>query len=304
MNFPDKMEEHLVSFKENTQYIPATNPRKKWEYLEVSDNLYPPVRHGFMQYAYDSSINFHDYARHVRSSQIFGFNIFYPLLTNHDVNGTFVERLVPVKGEIDHWHFEYQPERDYLGEWQGPLKPIDYITSVDFAIFLKCLDGKRVAILTEVKFTEDKFTDCGGYKSNGNKNKDFCVHTFNINNIDSCYLAGTKRRKYFQLVKGVYNEVDGSVCPFINNNQCMRNHAFAKALVAANIVDRAYFVLVFHDENKPIQHEWQQYKSTCVESEKSLLFEVKASSLVSCSPDKTYKKYISDRYELVTSEIK
>jgi len=66
MNFPEEMERHLISFKENAQYIPATNPRKQWEYLEITDNLYPPIRHGFMQYAYDSAVSFHDYARHVR----------------------------------------------------------------------------------------------------------------------------------------------------------------------------------------------------------------------------------------------
>jgi len=235
---------------------------------------------------------------------MFGFNIFYPLLTNADIVRTFVERLAPVKGEIDHWHFEYQPERDCLGEWQGPLKPIDYITSVDFAIFLKCHDGQRVAILTEVKFTEKEFTPCGGYKSNGNKNKDFCKNSFNIDNMDSnCYLASEKGRKYSSLLNDIYNEASGTSCPFLTNNQCMRNHAFAKALstkdkAIVDKVDKAYFGLVFHDENKPIQGKWNEYEDMCVESEKPLLFEVKASNLISCNPDKTYRKYMADRYKL------
>ena len=77
--FPQKMQEHLIEFKENKQYIPPTNPRKRWEYIDLTDNLFPPVRHGFLQYAYESSIAFHDYARHVRSSQVFCFNLFSPL---------------------------------------------------------------------------------------------------------------------------------------------------------------------------------------------------------------------------------
>lgn len=165
-----------------------------------------------MQYAYESSVSFHDYARHVRSSQVFGFNVVYPLLLSEGKKAEFIKKLVPVSGEIDHWHFEYQPEFDYLGEWQGPLKPIDYITSVDFAIFLNCSNGERVAILTEVKFTEPGFTPCGGFKSNGNQNKKFCAHSFKFQDVSSnCYLVAKKGRKYFQLLSGIYNGYLGQV---------------------------------------------------------------------------------------------
>lgn len=301
MKFSAKMQKHLIDFKENIQYIPATNERKKWEYLEVTDNLYPPIRHGFMQYAYDASVSFHDYARHVRSSQVFGFNIIYPLLTDINMREALVNRLVSVKGEIDQWKFEYQSKKDYLGEWQGPNQPIDYITSVDFAIFVTNNKGKRIAILTEVKFTEEEFTGCGGYKSNGNKNKRFCSEFFDINRVNSeCYLTANKGRKYFQLIEGIFYQDKWSRCPFIRNNQCMRNHALAKALIKNDMVDEAYFGLVFHDDNKSIIKEWESYKSMCTESEKDFLYEVKASELISCSSEYTYRKYLGDRYQLKT----
>ena len=78
----------------------------------------------------------------------------------------------------------------------------------------------------------------------------------------------------------------------------MRNHAFAKALKKNNVVDEAYFGLVYHDENTSIKKEWDKYKDSCVDSEKQYLFEIKASDLMSCTTDETHRKYLTDRYLL------
>ena len=78
--FQSDMERHLIEFKERVQYLPATNEKKKWQYHDLADNLFPPIRHGSLQYAYDTAMPLHDYFNHVRSSQAFAVNLLYPQL--------------------------------------------------------------------------------------------------------------------------------------------------------------------------------------------------------------------------------
>jgi len=300
MSFSDDIQKHLIAFKENTQYLPPTNKRKAWEYLEVTDNLYPPIRHGFLQYAYEDSIAFHDYARHVRSSQVFCFNVVYPLIRQNLLEDFLKEKFDLQEYELSEWHFEYQPTSDLLGEWRGPKKPIDYITSVDFVAFMESTQKMdRIAIFIEVKFTEQKFSKCGGFTSNGNKNKKYCKNNFQISTINNeCYLVNVKKRKYFQLTNNIYKNSESLSCPFMNNNQCQRNHAFAIALKNEKIVQDYYFCLLYHEDNSTILSEWQRYKDSCIPSEQQKLFEIQSGQLVGKSEDKTFKKYMSDRYQI------
>jgi hypothetical protein len=301
--FPIRMQEHLIDFKENRQYLPYTNPRKRWEYVEIADNLYPPIRNGFLQYAYDDSIDFHDYARHVRSSQTFCFNLFYPLIKKESLLKLFAATLDIEPTELTSWHFEYQPESDHLGEWQGPEKPIDYITSVDLALFFTCRTGKKVAVLCEVKFTETKFSKCGGFASSGNTKKTFCNTTFSVDGIaENCYLVKEKGRKYFELTQPIYVLPPTPPCPFAENNQCQRNHAFAKALVKAGHADAAYFGLVYHDKNSDILNEWNRYQQMCQSSERQHLFTLPASQVLAATEDLTLRHYFRDRYLIEPSE--
>lgn len=295
--FSARMQNHLVDFKEKRQYLPPTNPRKRWEYVEIADNLYPPIRNGFLQYAYDASIDFHDYARHVRSSQTFCFNLFYPLVKQGNLLTVFAEKLGLGPCDLTDWHFEYQPEEDYLGEWQGSEKPIDYITSVDVALFFRKGDGVRGVVLCEVKFTEAHFSKCGGYGSNGNQAKDFCGKGFALQAVpERCYLVNKKGRRYFELTRDTYENPTAQECPFRDNNQCQRNHAFGKALVSASKVDEAYFGLVYHDDNEEILKEWRKYRKQCRSPEQSHLFEVRASEIVSVCADETLRRYFAERY--------
>ena len=272
--------------------------RKRWEYLEFTDNLYPPIRHGFLQYAYKDSIAFHDYARHVRSSQIFCFNVLYPIISQTKLEEFIIEKLSLENYELSKWHFEYQPEKNYLGEWRGKQKPIDYITSVDFVAFLTSkVNNAIIAVFIEVKFSEENFSKCGGFTSNGNDNKSFCRKSFDINDVNNqCYLIKNKGRKYFDLTKYLYNNYIKENCPFSKNNQCQRNHALAVALKNDNIIDRYFFGLLYHDDNDLIFNEWINYKSQCTQNENENLFEIKASEIVGISNDPIYRKYHKDRY--------
>ena len=297
--FQKDMEKHLILFKESRQYLPPIHEKKRWEYLEVLDNLYPPARHGFMQYAYNSGLEFHDFAKHVRSSQVFGFNIIYPIINNRNAVDIFNKFIPNGIAKIDKWFFEYQPEKDELGEWKGKNKPLKYVTSVDFAIFGRDSKNNKIVVMIEVKFTEDKFSVCGGFKSNGNNDKQFCSEEFNKDNLNNrCYLVSKKHRKYFNYISSFYIWNNDKKCPFLENNQCMRNHAFAKSMIKAGVVQKAYFGLLYHDDNECINTLWQRYKNTCAEEEKENLFDIKASCLVKEANDMMLSNYCRDRYRL------
>jgi hypothetical protein len=300
--FQASIEKQLIDFKENHQYLPPVHPKKRWEYLEVTDNLYPPIRHGFMQYAYDNGVEFHDYVKHVRSSQVFGFNIIYPVIQREEDAVSVFNRFIPNKlTSIEKWFFEYQPENNELGEWKGENRPIKYVTSVDFAIFGINTMGNKVVVLIEVKFTEDNFSECGGYKSNANNDKDFCSKNFSKNEISrKCYLVMKKHRKYFEYLHHSYKWTENGVCPFRDNNQCMRNHAFANALKEKGMADKSYFGVLYHERNKEIEFQWNHYKDFCTEKERQNLFEIKANDFVLATKDSTLNKYYNDRYHLKT----
>lgn len=296
--FSEQMQERLISFKERQQYLPPTNPRKPWEYIEITDNLYPPIRNGFLQYAYDEAIDFHDYARHVRSSQAFGFNLLYPLIKEGTVLTAFPDTVRKNAGPIQEWHFEYQPQENCLGEWSSEQQPIDYITSVDLALFFTRTTGERVAVLCEVKFTETGFSKCGGFTSRGNHDKRFCTGEFSWSQVqDRCYLIAKKRRQYFTLTRESYTREPTDNCPFAGNNQCQRNHAFANALRRPP-AHETYFCLIYHDGNKDIQAAWDRYVLLCTPDERQRLYRIKASEFLAQSADDTLRVYFADRYEI------
>jgi len=309
--FQKEMEAHLIEFKENKQYLSSPKLRDKIYYPEISDGLFPPIKHAFLQYAYDNSIPFHDYANHVRSSQMFCFNLFYPILKNESNNLiTFFRELSGIElTELTRFEFEFSPEDDWLGEWRGTIRPDEYVTSTDLALFFRDFEGKINAFLLEIKFTEHEFTPCNGYTSNGNKSIHVCENIDELfGNYDLCYLQTYHPRKsprtYFNkfvdLKKSFsnYSTLTDLKCPFINNLQCLRNHSLARALVENNISDRAFFCLIFHDLNNDIQSEWTYYYNLLSDVIKNEVKLIQASKIVGLSKDLTFKKYCLERYKL------
>ena len=46
--FQEKIENHLLKYKAEHQYLPPTS-RKEWYYQDIGDNLFPPIKHGFLR---------------------------------------------------------------------------------------------------------------------------------------------------------------------------------------------------------------------------------------------------------------
>ncbi len=271
--FQEKIENHLLKFKADQQYLPPTS-KKEWYYQDIGDNLFPPIKHGFLQYVYDTGMSLHDFVNHVRSSQIFCVNAFYPLLVSEAGNKILLNSLGEKIGEelnsINKYEFEFIVDTDLLGEWKNEDIPQDdYVTAADVYINVSNIAGQKFVFLFEVKFTEDKFSPCNGFKSSANKAevKEVCNDSSLLyHNLNLCYLQGgggksSLHRKYFDLLprENFHESAFTGPCPFIDNHQCLRNHALLRALKSADIAG-AYFVLFYHDQNTAIVDEWQKYK--------------------------------------------
>ncbi len=307
-NFQKSIEKHLIDFKSNRQYLPPTN-KKKWLYHDMSDNLFPPIKHGFLQYVYDKGMPLHDFVNHVRSSQIFCINLFYHFIKNEP------EKLLDVLSfytnsklkKIKNFEFEFSPYANILGEWKSDNnRPEEYVTATD--LYLQIYDEKDqiVGFLIEVKFSENDFTNCGGFNSKGNtgSSKIVCNDGKQLfTDFKTCYLQGAHgksklRRKYLDFFnKSDFNEAAFSnKCPFIFNHQCIRNHSLLKALVSDKKINYGYFILVHHDLNVSIIQEWEKYKELLNSSTLQEIINIKAGDFVKKSDNENFKNYFKDRY--------
>jgi hypothetical protein len=303
----EMLEKRLIAFKEEIQFLPSRNEKKKWQYFDISDNLYPPIKHSFLQYAYDNAVPFHDYVNHVRSSQIFGINLLFPLLSDKEGRNAFCEiigqKISKEITEIESFQFEYSPDEDLLGEWPGKIKPSEYVTSVDLLVNFKS-SHSVIGILFEIKFTEKEFGPCNGNTSNGCSSEDrkYCEN-FNdvLEDYTKCYLHKKYKtrsaRKYFNYFD-LKNEMElkNNRCPFIDNNQCIRNHALARAMRKNMDYSETYFGLIYYDGNNDIERDWEAYFNVMKNSEE--LLSIKASDIVKKYGilNRTYKMYWDKRY--------
>lgn len=309
-DFQKDMEGHLLDFKVNRQYLPS-NSKKAWLYNDVSDNLFPPIRHGFLQYIYDEAMPLHDFVNHVRSSQAYCINTLYPVLTQ---NPTALLNLLGGKVKknlkrVTRFVFEYSPETNVLGEWKSDTnRPEEYVTAVDLKIDTEDNVGKRIIFLIEVKFTESSFTSCGGFNSGGNtaETRVACLNGKELlKDFNQCYLQGSNgkgklRRTYFSRfdpLSSNFSEISFSGdCPFIQSHQCLRNHALVR--YHRSVGDECYFVLLHHEKNDSIVQEWKKYVGLLQPNTRSELFTLTGKEVIDGSDMDTLKAYYRDRYTI------
>jgi hypothetical protein len=76
-------------------------------------------------------------------------------------------------------------------------------------------------------------------------------------------------------------------------DQCHRNHALVRALIKAQKVDNAYFVLVHHEKNVNIVAEWDSYNEILADKAKQENIRISAEQFVRKSRNTNYKKYFT-----------
>ena len=206
-------------------------------------------------------------------------------------------------------NWEFSADTNILGEWKSDdNRPGEYITATDLYIVAKSFDGKKYGFLIEVKFTEGDFSKCGGYYSNANKGelRNACESgkTF-LSDFNTCYLQGVKgksklHRKYFDFFekKEFNSQYFENECPFKNNNQCLRNQSLLRAMIKKKRIDKGYFILAHHDDNKVIIEEWDKYVNILSMDAKNELFRIPIGEFVKKSKNHNYKKYFVDRYRI------
>jgi hypothetical protein len=190
----------------------------------------------------------HRYALHVRSSQAFALNLFTPL--SKDAIVAVLNHLGLDAVEADGPEFEYEDERDLLGE---ASRRSGHRTQVDVVLRGRDDQHRALVALVEVKLTETDFSGCSAYLNPANPTRDVCRNDgifggqpelcFQLNN------HGQGRRQYDHYLRSAPNSApsnpntDGGCLVRAGLNQPMRNLALAHALLDAVAASHTVYVL-------------------------------------------------------------
>ena len=124
--------------------------------------------------------------------------------------------------------------------------------------------------LIEHKLTEKEFTECGGYKSKGNKAKHNCDKSFAniIDEKDLCYYHRKSKYNYWHITDKnqsfFANHHAFESCPFRRGlNQLWRNQLLAMAVEedANNDFKNVCFSVVHHPDNPSLKKTIDEYKT-------------------------------------------
>ena len=250
-----------------------------------TDGIYPAYRQLGEEVVRDDEVRLHRYADHLRSSQVFAFNLFLPFREgNRSKLSDLVSEAIGARLDIDEVRFEWVPPGALLGEIKGD-RPFgnEPATAVDVAVWGKLADECRAAVLLEVKLSETDFTHCNGLTSDWNRRKDVCesAATF-FADPTACYLRRPKGKKRDRRCWEIFEWSHGSVraafpaanpigpCPFASSmQQPMRNLAVARGLERCpdSGDKRAWFALCAHGENPDAAGHWEDWKNLLPDQE-------------------------------------
>ena len=277
-SFAVSIQEHLEEWRTE---VDGSSDRmwKSW-----TDGIYPEYREIAKEVVSADSVKLHQYAAHLRSSQVFAFNLFLPFREGN--RARLSERVSEAIGtgiSIDEVGFEWVPPGALLGEIDGD-RPVgnEPATAVDVILWGSLPDERRAVVLLEVKLSEPDFTHCGGRNSPGNDKKHVCTSAARfLEDPSDCYLRRPRRRQRDRRYWEIFTSSHGSVlsafpgvdaegpCPFAYSmQQPMRNLAIAKGLEQDKDVDveKAWFGLCGHDDNTSVLEHWEEWQSLVSES--------------------------------------
>ena len=282
-----------------------------------TDGIHPTYRALAKEAVLADSVKLHQYAAHVRSSQVFAFNLFLPFREGSRSRLAYrVGGIIGAPLSIEEVRFEWVPPGALLGELDGD-RPVgdEPATAVDVALWSRLPDGSDAVVLLEVKLSEPDFTHCGGRTSPGNRRKDVCESaTRFLDDPRECYLRRPLRKRRDRRYWEIFSTRHGSVraafpgadpngpCPFaFSMQQPMRNLAIARGLEQDqdSAVERAWFVLCAHDGNGEVAEHWTSWKSLLPDP--SMAPSLPASEIVCAGEDEgltEWAAWMRDRYRL------
>ena len=284
-----------------------------------TEGIHPDYRDLAREVQVADQIKLHEYAAHLLSSQAFALNLFLPFREgSQKALSERVSRTVGTRLLVEEVRFEWVPPGALLGELEGDRPGEDEpATAVDVVLWSRLEDGRRAAVLVEVKLSEDGFTKCNGRLSPGNRRRDVCdsARLF-LGDPGSCYLRrpwGKRRdRRYWEIFAGSHGRVgdafpgadlDGP-CPFAGNaQQPMRNLAIARALEQEGMVDAVWFVLCAHDDNPDVAGHWNSWAELLPDPDMAPL--LPASAVIDAGDAEGYgawATWMRERYRLDEAE--
>lgn len=206
----------------------------------IEHNFAPRLFPSLKAYLDSCDIQLHSEILNLRSSQACCWNFFFPLRQDIGIASKALELLLPNVKEVADIELEYTgPDGTtvWLGEPPGGKRGQNR-TSADATIWYTDDLGHNHLTVIEWKYTEAEFGTCGGYNSDGNRQKDKCTNLSarNISSGRDCYLAKgdspERSRRYWEHLNfaGIsLSPFKGKTgCPFIGPfYQLMRLHLLA-----------------------------------------------------------------------------
>jgi hypothetical protein len=247
-------------------------------------HIYPPVLNEFQNHNNTYKIKLHLHFYHMASSQAANINLFLPILLNPKAN-EILSQLKPsdfdrlctdseymYKGfRLEYWDGNADNEKGLLGDHNARSG-----TDSDIAIAYYNKDKERCLWLIEHKLTENEFTECGGFKSEGrNKSKHLCEKSFSeiINDKHICYYHDVRKSEYWNITEEhqsfFANANTRASCPFKGGmNQLWRNQLMGLALEKTGKYKHVYFSVVHHPENDALNESMNEYKQLIANNKK------------------------------------
>ena len=285
-----------------------------------SQGIYPAYCQLAEHVVRTDSVRLHKFAAHLRSSQVFAFNLFLPFRKGRMSHlSSRLSKIVGTRLSIEGVRFEWVPPGSLLGEIDGDQpKGEEPATAVDVALWSRQSDGSRAVVLLEVKLSEPDFTHCNGRTSPANHRRDVCdsARLFFKDPL-ACYLRRPLRkwrdRRYWEIFANEHGSVHAAFpgadleesCPFSESmQQPMRNLAIARGLVQDSryAVEKAWFVLCAHDGNPKVAEHWESWKRLLPDA--SMAPVLSASHVVRAGEDEglvDWAIWMRDRYRLRSS---
>jgi Restriction Endonuclease associating with ARP len=191
------------------------------------------------------------------SSQAFAVNLFAPL-TQSDVAALMVPTFGPL-AQADRPVFEWTDDEDRLHESTAP-RP--HRTQVDVVLRARGADGRRFAILVEVKYSEPDFSGCSACDAAPIDAIGPCVSPGPFGGDPTrCYQLRNRdkgdRRAYDQVLPDLAAAPDWAGCLFRSGlNQVMRLVALARALQVGGELDDWRVALCAPQGNRSVHRTW------------------------------------------------
>lgn len=246
--------------------------------------IYPDVVDILKQHHQKFYFKLHQHFNHMASSQAANANLFLPVLLHPRANEVF--RLIKpddfaelATGELDNgFQIEFWGPRIGLGVL-GDHTQI-YGTDSDIAIAYYNRNRELCLWLIEHKLTEQEFTNCHGYTSNGKKPQHDCSKSFAeiLKNKSCCYYHDVRHFNYWDITERhryfFANNQKYAQCPFQGGmNQLWRNQLLALSLEEQKQpYEHVYFSVVRHPGNSYLDKTITKYKELTANNPKFSVF--------------------------------